>query len=310
MTALLSTWRSLWLLLKAPLPPKLPKEKRQLSSAQAFGNNVAVCIGVLLLVAGVAALNAPFYMARQAYQSLDPAAPPTFRPDSLQKLLLLQNEASLISQSEGRQRQVLEKLEQQWSIEEDRREWVKEWAQEIRESRSEHRPIHLNGPPPLLEALRGGLETEGFVIQEAPCDACIELTWDEDKGWGFLLPPGMDATKVSSSLRLAALQSKEDAKDDNRPAVIVSPESLSRDVAVLGRLLIDGLVHGTLLVIAWVMMGAAGFVGFMWDQHRSCGFLEPWVTARQPAWVLFVSQIARVALWVSCGTLPVVTNWS
>ena len=257
-------------------------------------------MAVVLIGTGIAALNVPFYLARQAYLALDPAAPPTFRVESVQRMMLLKEEASRISQSSHQQREVLERMEQQLSVEAGSamgRQRIKEWAGQLRAHRESRRPVHVTAPPNIAELMRPGLETEGFVLHDTPCKACIRLTWREGSGWGFVAPPEMDADMVASSLRLAALQAAEDAKEE-RPVVLMAPEDLGRDTVVLGRRFLDGVVHATLVIIAWFMMWGASFVGLTWDKNRSRGSLEPWVTAHQPPWVLFLSQIGRAAIWM------------
>lgn len=162
-------------------------------------------------------------------------------------------------------------------------------------------PVVLIGPEQMTQTMRQIMRHGDLNEVGLPCRGCVILEWFPSRGWHAQYVPDPNADTPTDGeqevlliidlVRRGVMSSENTAP----PAVKIDP-SQSRQ-AVFGAVSssLVGLSHFILLALAWMMIMSMGLRGYQWDMHRSTGRLEPWVVVQHPAWVIYLSQLARQA---------------
>lgn len=291
--------QSLWFLLRNPNPPKGVDEKRPWFKPKTRGNWAWF---VVLLLIFLCIFNAPFYLAKQAFNSLNTLDESRFNFDNTGEIRKTIQELVNPAQTKdpaGYERVLIQKMRKSSNESKMRKEdkaKFNELLNKIEALPSAVPRISITAPPNISKVMGVGLVRHGFVVVHEPCASCIPLTWRQEGGWRYDLPEGTNeeySDAIQWKITRSALYAFELANKNQITSLEVDKSTLIKDAqAVLLRMFVI-FINLAMVFVAWILLWSGGLVGGLWEMERSEGALEPIATAIHPPWVLFCADIAR-----------------
>lgn len=321
MTAALSPWQSVRVLLrgrpvglnKGPDPVRPPPRSKIYQWTNKAIEYSLIAILLVFFLAALAAFNLPFSMASSAWRSIDhPAMEKNIRHSSIwfkkvRATVTLQMNMTDQIQDISPPQQMIAVDHVSKAAAQNIDPNASGSAKTLSVTPSAQTDVSgvtflITAPDPFKEMMREALFIHGGTVIDDPgaCASCTRLNWTKGSGWEITAPKSApDDLKLRLFLIATAHLMSNPAFAT--PSVVVDPEHLVSSAKPLLKEIFIFSFNMAYVVLAWLLMYSASFLGFSWDRRRSAGHLEYLTATVHPPWVLFTSGLmksARSALMV------------
>lgn len=298
---MMSPLQSLWFLVKNPYA-WITKREKVVQKASIFAkslNVMALIVTICLALSVVAAYNAPFFVAKAAYNAIDRLEGHNLHTEEIENIRQNVHRIKYISSQVSTDMDAKQLTDQlQGAVQgehspSDQKSQIDADAPLVNANLS---PLMIHGPPEVAEILKRELSALGAPLAAPGCRDCVEVRWEDEKGWRIEAPTArrdkIEATRDAIETVLFKI-ARSDEFVNSAQTLDMDPETLSAEARAVLIRAFEVFAHIVLCVFAWMMIWSGGFVGVSFDQQRSKGTLEPFACAIHPPWVFYGYKLIR-----------------